>query len=196
MSSSPSSIPPSPESGSAGSRLRNGAIAIAAIILSVVLFLGVNNPSASNTLSALAASATPLTVAEQNGKPTLMEFYADWCTSCQAMAKDLSELKQTYSDRLNFVMLNVDNTKWLAEMADYRVDGIPHFVFLDGEGKAVANAIGEQPRTVLAANLEALSQRQPLPYLARQGETSGLEAPSRTTALDDTANDDPRNHGG
>ncbi|MEM9216166.1 MAG: thioredoxin family protein [Cyanobacteria bacterium P01_F01_bin.150] len=174
-----------------GSKLRNGLIAVVAIVLSVALFWGINHPSGTNTLAALAKSATPLAMAQQNGKPTLMEFYADWCTTCQAMAGDLGELKQEYGDRLNFVMLNVDNTKWLPELTEYRVDGIPHFVFIDDEGTALANVIGEQPRAIMATNLDALIQGQPLPNVGSQGETSSLE-----TATTPAMADDPRSHGG
>ena len=174
-----------------GSKLRNGLIAVVAIVLSVALFFGINNPSGTNTLAALAESSTPLTVAQQNGKPTLMEFYADWCTTCQAMSKDLGELKTEYGDRLNFVMLNVDNTKWLPELTEYRVDGIPHFVFMDNEGTALANVIGEQPRAIMAANLDALSQGQPLPKVGSQGETSAID-----TAATPAVDDNPRSHGG
>ena len=46
------------------------------------------------------------------------------------MAPDIQQLKDSYAGRVNFVMLNVDNTKWLPEMLNYRVDGIPHFEFL------------------------------------------------------------------
>ena len=174
-----------------GSTLRNGLIAIVAIVLSVALFFGINNPSGTNSLASLAEASTPLAVAQQNGKPTLMEFYADWCTTCQAMAGDLGELKAEYGDRLNFVMLNVDNTKWLPELTDYRVDGIPHFVFLNNKGTTLANVIGEQPRTIMAANLDALVQGQPLPNVGSPGETSAINA-TATPAVDDN----PRSHGG
>jgi thioredoxin-like negative regulator of GroEL len=121
-----------------------------------------------------------------------MEFYANWCTSCQAMAKDLEELKQQYADSVNFVMLNVDNTKWLPELSKYRVDGIPHFVFLGQDGQAIAQAIGEQPRSVLEANLNALVAALPLPYIQGSGKVSAFEAPVSTAQ---PPQDDPRSHG-
>jgi hypothetical protein len=45
------------------------------------------------------------------------------------MAPDVGVLKKQYGESVNFVMLNIDNTKWLPEILNYRVDGIPHFVF-------------------------------------------------------------------
>lgn len=159
-----------------GTRLRNFLIALVAIALTVALFFGFRTETPSVALEALAESSTPLDVAISNGKPTLMEFYANWCSSCQAMAKDMEQLKQQYSDNLNFVMLNVDNTKWLPELMRYRVDAIPHFVFLDQDGKAIAQTLGEQPRPVMQANLEALVAGVPLPYIQATGQISTLES--------------------
>ena len=172
-------------------RLRNFVIALVAIALSVSVFLGFKTETAPGMLSAMAEEAIPLEVALSNGKPTLMEFYANWCTSCQAMAADLQALKQEYGDRLNFVMLNVDNTKWLPEVLQYRVDGIPHFVFLNDEGAKIAEAIGEQPRSVMAANLVALTENTPLPYAQASGQTSAYSAPVSPAQASKT---DPRSH--
>ncbi|MEC4880535.1 MAG: thioredoxin family protein [Scytonema sp. PMC 1070.18] len=174
-----------------GARLRNFLIAIVAIVLSVALLVGLRTETTSASLSQLDAQSTPLEVALTNGKPSLMEFYADWCTVCQKMAPDIAELEQQYTDKVNFVMLNVDNTKWLPEMLKYRVDGIPHFVYLNPDGEPIAQAIGDQPRTVLASNIEALVAGSSLPYAQATGKVSLFKAPVAPT----TNQDDPRSHG-
>lgn len=172
-------------------RLRNLILALVAISLSAAIYLGFQTQNSATSLTAQSQQAVPLEVALNNGKPTLTEFYADWCTSCQAMAKDLAAIKRQYGSQVNFAMLNVDNSKWLPEVLRYRVDGIPHFVFLNTAGEAIAQAIGEQPRAMLEANLAALLQGQALPYARTTGQTSALEASPRPI----TAND-PRSHGG
>jgi thiol-disulfide isomerase/thioredoxin len=177
---------------SLGQRIRNSLIALVALGLGVLLFLGTQTQTGAVSLDAQAEASTPLEVAISNDKPTLMEFYANWCTSCQAMAKDLGELKEKYADSVNFVMLNVDNSKWLPEILNYRVDGIPHFVYLSQDGNAIAQAIGEQPRSILEANLDALVASVPLPYTQGSGKVSEFAAPVSAT---NTTPDDPRSHG-
>ena len=81
------------------------------------------------SLKVVAQSAMPLEVALANPQPTVMEFYADWCNSCQSMAVDNLVLQKQYAGKINFVMLNVDNNKCLPEVDRFGVDGIPHFVF-------------------------------------------------------------------
>lgn len=179
------------QSAVSGTRVRNFLIAIVAIVLSVALVLGLRTETTSATLTQLDEQSTPLDVALSNGKPSFVEFYANWCTVCQKMAPDIAALEKEYAGKLNFVMLNVDNTKWLPEMLRYRVDGIPHFVFLNKDGEAVAQAIGDQPRTIMANNLSALATNSPLPYAQATGEVSKFSAPVAPTGSDE----DPRSHG-
>jgi thiol-disulfide isomerase/thioredoxin len=176
---------------STNNSVRNILIAIAAVVLSVSLFLGLQTETSSSSLEAQVKKSIPLDVALNNSKPTLTEFYANWCTSCQAMAGDLAQIKESYGDRVNFVMLNVDNTKWLPEMLHYRVDGIPHFLFMNDRGEAIAQAIGEQPKRIIEADLDALIANNPIPYANKQGQISPVEA--KVTVTDDTT--DPRSHG-
>jgi thiol-disulfide isomerase/thioredoxin len=182
--------PIEPTELSVGKRIRNFIVVLVAIALSVALFLGLRTQSGAVSLASLSAQSIPLEVALSNSKPTLIEFYADWCTVCQKMAPDIAQLEQEYADKVNFVMLNVDNTKWLPEILKYRVDGIPHFVYFGKAGDAIAQAIGEQPRTVMASNLTALLNDAPLPYTSASGKVSKYEA----NVVPSSETDDPRLH--
>ncbi|MBV9385896.1 MAG: thioredoxin fold domain-containing protein [Chroococcidiopsidaceae cyanobacterium CP_BM_ER_R8_30] len=175
-----------------GRRFRNLLIVLVATVLSAALFLGFQAQNHSVSLTSLDEESVPLEVAFGNGKPTLIEFYANWCTVCQAMAPDMAQLKQQHGDSVNFVMLNVDNTKWLPEMLKYRVDGIPHFVFLNSKAEAISQTVGGQPRAVMASNLEALVAGSPLPYAQGRGEVSKLSASVTPTKSEPDA---PRSHG-
>lgn len=175
-----------------GAKVRNFLIAIAAIILSVALLIGLRTQTTSATLESLSKGSTPLEVALNNGKPSLIEFYADWCTVCQKMAPEVGALEESYADKINFVMLNVDNSKWLPEMTQYQVDGIPHFVYVNSQGEAVAQAIGNTPRAIMAENIDALVAGNNLPYAQASGATSAFKPPVTPNS---NQNSDPRLHG-
>jgi thiol-disulfide isomerase/thioredoxin len=171
-------------------RLRNSLVAVVAVLLAAGLFLANQARQAGTSLADLAAEAVSWEEAQANGKPSLVEFYADWCTTCRAMAPLLASLKKEFADQVNFVMLNVDNPKWLPELSRYRVNGIPHFLFLDGQGEVLGLAIGEQPAAILRGNVLALATGQPL-QLTNAGQVSELDR--GRPVLPHQA--DPRSHG-
>ncbi|MGB3788891.1 MAG: thioredoxin family protein [Phormidesmis sp.] len=182
------------ESSEMTKRVRNFVVVAIAALLSIALVLGMQTNSPAASLSEMAEQSIPLESAMANKKPTLIEFYANWCTSCQAMAPDIQMLKESYRDRVNFVMLNVDNTKWLPEMLNYRVDGIPHFEFLSADSNEQGAAIGELPRAILAENLDALIAKQTLPHAQISGRISELD--TATNPINSSASaSDPRSHG-
>lgn len=178
---------------SLSTRIRNILIAFAAVAISITLFLGLQADTPSLSLESQAEEATPLEIALSNNQPTFLEFYANWCTSCQAMAKEIGELKDKYNGNINFVMLNVDNDKWLPEMLQYNVDSIPHFAFVSKEGSAITSVIGEQPQSVLDKNLQALAANESLPYANQQGQRSRVESPN--SPQNSNADVQPRSHG-
>ena len=173
--------------------LKGIIIALVATILSAAIFWGFNNQSDLSSLEVQAKNSASLAVALANQKPTLTEFYANWCSSCQAMAKDLAAVKKEYADSVNFVMINIDNDKWLPEVLRYRVDGIPHFVFFDKDGKTIGQTIGEQPLTILQSNLAALVANSPLPYVNISGQASPVKS---DRIVKSSSSADPRSHGG
>jgi thiol-disulfide isomerase/thioredoxin len=44
---------------------------------------------------------------ELQGKPVLVDVYATWCPGCKNIAPTLSQLKQDYAGKVNFVVLDV-----------------------------------------------------------------------------------------
>ncbi|MEN9218892.1 MAG: thioredoxin domain-containing protein [Gloeomargarita sp. DG_2_bins_126] len=151
--------------------MQRWVLAVGAVLLAVSLFWGLRGQADGVSLTRLAAQSVPLDVALANDRPTMIEFYADWCQTCQQMAKDLQQLEAAYREQVNFVFLNVDNPRWIPELLQYEVDGVPRFIFLDRENHLVGDAVGLQPRTVMDANVVALVQHQPLPFV-RAGHSS------------------------
>ena len=85
---------------------------------------------ANAMLDQLAKNSLEPDIALSNGKPTVFEFYADWCEACKEMAPDIAEAERINSNKINVVLLNVDNSRWIDLIDKYDVNGIPKLIFL------------------------------------------------------------------
>ena len=88
-------------------------------------------------------------IAFTNGKPTYLEFYAEWCEICKEMASEVTELKEDFDNDINFVFLNVDNTKWDKYIKQFKVNGIPQINIFDSNSNLQATFTGLQEEKTL-----------------------------------------------
>jgi len=112
-------------------------------------------------LSSLEQQSASLLDIGSNGKPTVIDFWAPWCTNCRIFAPTLYAIEHEYQDRVNFIVVNGDDARNFPLVQLLGVDAIPHLAFLNSEGDVETALIGPVSRRVLRADLDALlSQRQ------------------------------------
>tara|TARA_Y100001968_G_scaffold136503_1_gene124561 strand:+ start:14780 stop:15343 length:564 start_codon:yes stop_codon:yes gene_type:complete len=111
------------------------------ILVAILLFLrlGFNSKAPLNEL--IKNSITPKE-AFLNNKPTALEFYAEWCEACIEMAPYLLNIQNKYNQKVNIVMLNVDNSIWNEYIEKYNVNGIPQLNFFDKNGTLKGESLG------------------------------------------------------
>jgi thioredoxin 1 len=100
-----------------------------------------------------ASDATFQAEVLESDVPVLVDFWADWCAPCLAVAPLLDRIAKRYAGRAKVVKVDVDANR--ATPARYGVRGIPTLlVFKSGEvvGQLVGNPGSEQPLDRLVAD--------------------------------------------
>lgn len=172
-------------------------LAAVAAALALVLFWLRGGAQPEQSLERLARRSPDLAVALANGRPTLVEFYADWCEACRAMAPAMEVVERQHQGEFDVVLLNVDNPRWKGEIERYGVNGIPQIELFDATGKDVGRSLGARSGRELEALTTALVHGEPLPQLAGVGAISPLVAAASQPEGEPgvAASVGPRSHG-
>ena len=86
--------------------------------------------------------------------PVLVDFWADWCAPCKAIAPTLDALAEKHKGRFTVAKANVDEVPDLA--AQFGVLNIPTLIFFKG-GEEVDRVVGSQPKAQLEAKIQHLT---------------------------------------
>ena len=173
-------------------------LVLLSIILVISLFFLRNGFKANAMLDELAKTSLLPEKALSNGKPTVFEFYADWCEACKEMAPDMIELKQQTSNKVDVVLLNVDNPRWFDLIDKYDVNGIPKLTFFDDKGVFKGFSLGVRKYSELNEIFLALINNSELPSFNELSNSSNLisENNFKEGNLNNTVSpQSPRDHG-
>jgi thioredoxin 1 len=83
--------------------------------------------------------------------PVLVDFYADWCGPCHAIAPTIEALSNEFEGKVKFVKLDVDANQEVASR--YEIMSIPTILLFEN-GKVEDSIVGAYPASVYKQHIE------------------------------------------
>lgn len=78
---------------------------------------------------------------QKNGEKILVDFYADWCSSCKQLTPRLEEINDDFNN-VKFIKINVEKNKDFA--VDMGIRSLPTVMIFNGED-LIDRSVGAHP---------------------------------------------------
>ena len=86
----------------------------------------------------------------ESSTPVLVDYWAEWCGPCKAIAPILDEVSKEYAGRLQIAKMNVDENRDVP--AKFGIRGIPTLMLFK-DGQLAATKVGALSKAQLTAFL-------------------------------------------
>lgn len=113
-------------------------------------------PTKTPVANSLNLESRSLEQALASGKPTLADFGATTCIPCITMKATLEELDPLYRDKVNIVIVLVNDDDNQELVAHYQIMTIPTQIFFDAAGKPIAGHVGGMEKKDIIAQFKKM----------------------------------------
>lgn len=103
----------------------------------------------------------------QANKYVVLDFYADWCGPCKALAPVIQDVSKELAD-VTFIKIDVDQAEELKQM--FKISSIPTLVYFK-DGQEVNKTFGFIPKPILLNNVNNLKTVENVSTTAEAIET-------------------------
>lgn len=85
--------------------------------------------------------------------PLVIDFWAEWCAPCKAIAPMMEEFAHEYKDRVNIGKCDVEENNDLA--VEFKIRNVPTILFIQG-GEVIEKQVGAVAREAITSKINKL----------------------------------------